>query len=55
MVLHCTLVSQNNSNVCKDILKLHFIYSFQIPLLLVQELGLSKLLIIDGQWTQSAP
>ena len=58
VVLHCTSTSQNNSNVCKDILKLHAIYSFQIPLLLgalSQELGLSKLLIIDCQWTQSAP
>ena len=55
MVLHCTSASQNNSNVCKVILKLHSIYSFEIPLLLgtlSQELGLSKLLIIDGQWTQ---
>ena len=55
MVLHCTSASQNNSNVCKVILKLHSIYSFQIPLLLSalsQELDLSKLLIIDGQWTQ---
>ena len=32
VVLHCTSTSQNNSNVCKDILKLHAIYAFQIPL-----------------------
>ena len=52
MVLHCTSTSQNNSNVCKDVLKLHAIYAFQIPLplsALSQELDLSKLLIIDGQ------
>ena len=58
MVLHCTSTSQNNSNVCKDVLKLHAIYAFQIPLplgALSQEVDLSKLLIIDGQWTQSAP
>ena len=43
--------------MCKDVLKLHAIYAFQIPLplsALSQELDLSKLLMTDGQWTQSA-
>ena len=37
---------------------MHSIHAFQIPLplyALSQEVDLSKLLIIDGQWTQSAP
>ena len=46
MVLHCTSTSQNNSNVCKVILKLHAIYAFQISLplrALSQETTVSKL------------